>query len=103
MGQEIYFFYLNVAPPGRARPNVVRVEVPAWLAMDSDRLDGLQQSIYHDAQETPGYPYVLIRAHEIAIVTREEQRTFEEMLSREMMQHDVYLSPSTKAALKATI
>ncbi len=102
-GQDIHFFYLNVAPPDSSRPNIVRVEVPAWLAENAAQLDCLQQTVYHDAQETPGYPYVLIRAHEIAIVTHEEQRTFEEMLSREMMQHDVYLSPSTKAALKATI
>jgi hypothetical protein len=36
----LHFFYLNVGAPGS--PNLVRVEVPAWVARSPQQLDALQ-------------------------------------------------------------
>lgn len=82
-GHAIHFFYLNVSSQAAA-PNLVRVEVPAWLVADRTGLDTLHATIIRQARLTGGYPYVLARAHELAVISTEERQAVEMMLAVEM-------------------
>jgi hypothetical protein len=82
-GHAIHFFYLNVSL-NPAAPNLVRVEVPAWLVANRQAIDILHAAIVRQARLTGGYPYVLARAHELAIISTEERQAVEMMLAVEM-------------------
>lgn len=99
-GQEIHFFYLNVArKPGPDEARIVRIDAPNWLTAQPDLLDRVQQAIYRDCEGTD-YPYVLARAHELALVTFSERQDFEHMLAIAMMRNGMLPESSQKAFLK---
>jgi len=99
-GHRIVFFYINVARrPGSPNSIIARVELPEWAALDSEMLDLTQQAIYADCKLT-GFPYVLARAHELAVVGNKEQADFETMLGQAMLRHGLSPSTSAKAELK---
>lgn len=81
---ELHFFYLNVGCEGHAW--IARVEVPAWVASDSQQINQLQQVLLEQSRimGSKPYPYALHRAHEIALVTFEEKRQLEMRLLREL-------------------
>ncbi len=81
------FFYLNV---GREKnPQIARVELPLWAAESSDRLDSLHAQLVRQCRLTGAhpYPYILHRAHEVAVVRLEERQKLESMLSMEIGRH----------------
>jgi hypothetical protein len=82
-GHAIYFFYLNVSKSADL-PHLARVEIPAWLAADPQALDTLHAAVVQQAQITGGYPYVLARADELAVISTEEREAVELMLAVEM-------------------
>jgi len=90
-GHTIHFFYLNVSK-NETMPHLARVEVPAWVATNSLTLDILHATIVRQARITGSYPYVLARAHELAIISTEEREAVEMMLAIEMRRQG--LSPS---------
>lgn len=94
-GHAIHFFYLNVSL-NRAAPNLVRVEVPAWLVADRQAIDILHAAIVRQARLTGGYPYVLARAHELAIISTEERQAVEMMLAVEMRRQGLIPALSLK-------
>ena len=99
-GQEIHFFYLNVArKPGSDEARIVRIDAPNWLTARPDWLDQVQQAVYRDCEGTE-YPYVLARAHELALVSFGERQDFEHMLSIAMMRNGMLPESSQKAFLK---
>ena len=81
---EIHFFYLNVGSD--KHPWIVRVEIPAWVADDKEQVNLLHASLLEQCEimGTKPYPYLLHRAHEIAVVKREEQQQIEQMLMQEL-------------------
>ena len=80
----LYFFYLNV---GRIdHPWIARVEIPAWVASNPDKIALLQLVLIEQCRmmgNSP-YPYALHRAHEIALVSQLEKQQMEERLLKEM-------------------
>ncbi len=78
----LHFFYLNVGRPGK--PWLARVEIPAWVAKDDQRLDNLQAVLMEQCQilGSRPFPYLLHRAHEAAVVTLEEKEQVEQMIVR---------------------
>jgi len=82
-GHGIHFFYLNVSQDA-SLPHLARVEIPAWLAADPCGLDILHATIVQQARVTGGYPYVLARADELAVITSQEREAVEMMLAVEM-------------------
>ncbi|NOX62710.1 MAG: DNA double-strand break repair nuclease NurA [Chloroflexi bacterium] len=99
-GQEIHFFYLNVAQKkGEEHARIVRVDAPAWVTGQPSLLDRVQQAIYEDCRGTE-HPYVLARAHELAVVTYAERRDFEQTLAAALIRQDLTPEPSRKAWLK---
>ncbi|MGD9369733.1 MAG: DNA double-strand break repair nuclease NurA, partial [Desulfobacteraceae bacterium] len=82
-GHTFHFFYLNVGKT-EANPLLARVEIPAWLAADAKAIDTLHATIVRQARLTGGYPYVLARADELAVISGEEREAVEMMLAIEM-------------------
>jgi hypothetical protein len=100
LGHRIVFFYLNVARRGGpANAIIARIELPEWAADDHIALDVAQQAVYADCALT-GYPYVLARAHELAVVSNAERSELEKALGQAMLRHGVLPAESTKAGLK---
>jgi hypothetical protein len=78
-GHRVHFFYLNT---GNAdRPNLVRVEIPGWVAKDAEKLNMLHATLLRQARLAGGYPYALARAHELAIIPSGEREALETMLA----------------------
>jgi len=84
----LYFFYLNVGT--QRHPWPVRVEIPKWVADDPDKLN-LLHAVLVDQCRMMGskpYPYLLHRAHEVAVVKQEEKYQVEQMLAQELRRQD---------------
>jgi hypothetical protein len=71
---------------------LARIEVPAWLVADRQAIDIIHATIVRQAGLTGGYPYVLARAHELAIISTEERQAVEMMRAVEMRRQG--LSPA---------
>ncbi len=85
----LHFFYLNVGTPGK--PHLARVEVPGWVARDRDLVGMLQAVLTEQAAilGTRPYPYVLHRAHEVAVVSLPEHQHVEEMIVMEFQRRGI--------------
>jgi hypothetical protein len=83
-----HFFYLNVGSVGHPWP--VRVEIPKWVADDPEKMDLLQAALVEQCRMmgSKPYPYLLHRAHEVAVVKREEKFQVEQMLMQELRRQD---------------
>lgn len=97
------FFYLNVGL--RDDPWLARVEVPAWVAADAQKLNSLHAVLISQCRIMGGrpYPYLLHRAHETAVVTLAEKEEVTRMIANEIQQNGVTLGrESHKQGLKLT-
>ncbi len=81
---SLHFFYLNVGTLGHPWP--VRVEIPQWVAEDKSKLDLLHAVLIEQCNMmgSKPYPYLLHRAHETAVVRREEKEQVEQLLAMEL-------------------
>ena len=81
---ELHFFYLNVGTDGHPWP--VRVEIPKWVVDDKEKLNLLHAVLVEQCKMMGNkpYPYLLNRAHEIAVVKNEEKHQIEQLLSMEL-------------------
>ena len=97
----LHFFYLNVGIPGHPWP--VRVEIPRWVADDTEKLGMLHAVLVAQCRMLGArpYPYLLHRAHETAVVSHDERNQVEQMLLRELReQGDEIDDGSNKQAAK---
>lgn len=81
----IHFFYLNVG--GKKHPKIARVDVPLWVAENPAMLNALHGVLVEQSKimgKAP-FPYLLHRAHEIAIVTHREKEDIDRLLSRDIL------------------
>ncbi len=83
------FFYLNVSRS--ETPYLARVEIPAWCARNPDMLDQLHTTIYRQCNimNPRPYPYILHRAHEIAMVTHEESLDLDAKIAVELKRRGI--------------
>ena len=81
---SLHFFYLNVGTLGHPWP--VRVEIPQWVAEDKKKLELLHAVLIEQCNMmgSKPYPYLLHRAHETAVVRREEKDQIEQLLAMEL-------------------
>ncbi len=99
-GHRICFCYMNVATEtGEANAAMARIEMPVWIARDPARLEAALAAVWSDCRLLH-YPYLLTRAHELALVTRQERTTLEQMLRTEMMRRGLRFEESPKANTK---
>jgi hypothetical protein len=97
----LHFFYLNVG--GKDHPWLARVEIPAWVAENESHLNSLHAILLEQCRilGSRPYPYLLHRAHELAVVSLEEKEQVEKMISLELYKRGVpFASSSHKQALK---
>jgi hypothetical protein len=80
----LHFFYLNVGRAGKTY--LARVEIPAWVAQSPALVDLLHACLLGQARHLGNapYPYVLHRAHEIAVVSKDEHSQLESMIAAEL-------------------
>jgi hypothetical protein len=98
-GHAVHFFYLRIGAPPRT--TIARVEVPEWVAADADRIGLTHAALVDQCAVTDiAYPYALIRADELAVITNAEKTNFEQMIGVEMMRQGIDVGPSEKAATK---
>lgn len=83
---SIHFFYINVG--NKKYPKIARVDVPLWVVENPSMLNALH-SVLVDQSKIMGnsqrFPYLLHRAHEIAIVTHREKEEIDRLLSRDIL------------------
>jgi hypothetical protein len=98
---SLHFFYLNV---GRNdHPWLSRVEIPAWVAENENHLNQLHAVLLEQCRilGSRPYPYLLHRAHELAIVSLEEKEQVESMITLELHKQSIpFGALSQKQALK---
>lgn len=79
---------------------IARVEIPEWVAKDAELLS-LVHAVCHDqARKGRGYPIALSEAHEHAVVTGADRRSFFEMLERSFIKHGARVGYSLKRISK---
>lgn len=93
--KKIAFFYLNTGY------SILRVEFPTWVSKDKNLVQKIHRFILAQSLMCKGYPYLMIRAHEKAVL-RPEEREFvrEKILSIVSRESGVKLSFSSKALAK---
>jgi hypothetical protein len=99
VGHSIGFFYVNVGDEGQTE--IARVETPEWVYQSPALLDRLHGAIIGQCQLVTPYPYVLARAHELAVITTDERRQLESFIESALLRHGVQGQPSQKALLKS--
>ena len=100
-GHSIHFFFVNVGTPGQ--PEIARVEVPVWIAQDRSAVGALHTAIVEQCKVSPGYPYVLARAHEIAVVTNAERAEFDKMIATQLTRQGLEAKLSEKQFQKSLL
>jgi hypothetical protein len=81
----IHFFYINVGD--KKHPKIARVDVPLWVAENPSMLNALHSVLVEQSRimgKAP-FPYLLHRAHEIAVVTHREKEEIDRLLSRDIL------------------
>ena len=77
--QRVYFCYVNVGT------EIVRVEVPAWVAEDSALFDQSLSIMLGQASKGYGYPVVLAESHNQAVVRGGDRARFFALLEQQMI------------------
>jgi hypothetical protein len=96
---RVAFFYVNVGT--EKDPAIARVETPAWVAGDPATLHRLHDTIWQQCQAPGRYPYVLARAHEIALVASDQRDRLEYFLAQAMLERGLRPEISAKSFLKS--
>lgn len=94
-GHQVLFFYLRIGEDD----SIARVEVPAWVAERPERMDIVHAGILEQCRIT-GIPYVLVRAHELAVVAQADRQRLDELLGAELMRQGLAPRLSRKAESK---
>ena len=94
--QEVNFFYL------RLDGEVVRVEIPLWVAEDEKLIGLIHSAILDQCQRGLGYPVALSEAHEQAVVTGADREQFWGLVEQVLVEDKVFLESSAKQQSKRT-
>jgi hypothetical protein len=96
---RIGFFYVNAGD--ETQTEIARVEAPGWVCGSPALLDRLHGAVMAQCRLVTPYPYVLARAHELAVITTDERRQLESLVEAALLRHGVRGGPSQKALLKS--
>jgi hypothetical protein len=81
----IHFFYINIGSEGK--PQIARVEFPLWVLSQSDNIELLHYHLIDQSQIMghKAYPYILHRAHEVALVSYQEREHLLTLLQQTLL------------------
>lgn len=91
---KLAFFYLN------AGAEIVRIEVPAWIASNSEYLDLVCKVAIDQSQKGHGYPVVLAESHEQAVVKGPDRDFFYHLIQKVGIEHNKRFFVSQKSLKK---
>lgn len=77
--QRVYFCHLNVGT------EIARIEIPAWVAEDSELLDRCLSIVLAQVHKGYGYPIALAEAHNQAVVRGGDRARFFALLEQQMI------------------
>jgi NurA-like 5'-3' nuclease len=90
---------LNLGEIGKA--SIVRIEMPQYYAQIQKETKMMHNILLHQARSLNGYPYVLARAHEQAVVTTQDKAALDDLLARNLMDQGIIPRSSDKALQKS--
>lgn len=97
LDNEVCFFYINSGAPGR---QLARVDIPMWVAENPVLVDLVHSLVHNQCQIMGGYPYVLTRADELAVVGARDRENLEMMIATAMERYGLYGSVTAKQSGK---
>lgn len=85
----LHFFYLNVG--NGQRSVLARVEIPKWVVDSRELLDLVHWTVFSQCHliGSKPYPYVLHRAHEIAVIGLAEKEQIAGMINIELIKRGI--------------
>ncbi len=89
-----HFFYLHNGI------EIGRVEIPAWIAADEERVNTIAHLILDQCTKGQGYPISLAEAHEQAVIKGPDRELFYHILHQMSIEHQQYHHTSQKLAKK---
>ena len=96
---RICFCYMRVT--GRhSSSEIVRVEMPRWVAQDPSLLDLVHATVVSESAKGDGYPMILAEAHERAVIRTQDRNLFYRFIETEMDKHNLTHTTSRKHAAK---
>jgi hypothetical protein len=92
---SLHFFYLNVGRAGD--PHLARVEIPRWVAGDARMLNLLHAALLEQSLQMGArpFPYIIHRAHEVAVVSFQEKDQLEIMIAAELRRQGLDVGASS--------
>ena len=96
-GHRIWFFYLNTGS------EIARIELPEWLAARPEALSLVHAAVIDQCRVNNGYPYILTRADEQAVIQGQERETLEAMLAQAMLRNGLDLPELSRKAQQKQI
>jgi hypothetical protein len=89
-GHRVYFFLLHTGD------EIARVEVPEWVARDQPTMRGLHAVLVDQCQKGFGYPAVLARADDRAVISLSDRTVLDTLVRQELARRGVLAKPSAK-------
>ncbi len=85
---SLHFFYINIGD--EKHPFIARIDIPRWVAQNKHKLELLHHSLIEQSRimSHKPVPYILHRAHEIAVVSFQEQSQVDQMLALELRRNN---------------
>ena len=91
---HICFFYLNIGE------EIARIEIPKWVAEDSELLNLVHAVVFDQAKKGSGYPVALTEAHEQAVIKAKDRDFFFELIREALIMSDFRVTVSRKGLSK---
>jgi hypothetical protein len=95
-GHCVYFFYLRVDE------EIARIEIPQWVAENTDLLNLTHSLVFDQCRRGHGYPAALAEAHEQAVVTGADRENFRQLVDSTLIEEHLPTPSSGKSQSKRT-
>lgn len=76
-----HFFYYDIGQ------EIVRIEIPAWIAKDEEKLHIVAQIILNQVTKGRGYPVAIAEAHEQAVIKGADRDLFYQLITKFTIDH----------------
>ena len=91
---RVYFYYLHTGE------EIARIEVPEWVAKNSELLESSHSIILDQCDKGLGFPVSIAEAHEQAVLKTTDRQYFEKLIQETMNIHAMEFNSSEKSRSK---